>query len=39
MMMIDENRAGRMIEYDRTPQIFTNPKDKRTEAYVTGRFG
>jgi phosphate transport system ATP-binding protein len=39
MMMIDENRAGRMIEYDRTPNIFTNPKDKRTEAYVTGRFG
>jgi phosphate transport system ATP-binding protein len=39
MMMIDENRAGRMIEYDRTPQIFTNPKDNRTEAYVTGRFG
>ncbi len=39
MMMIDENRAGRMIEYDHTPVIFTNPKDKRTEAYVTGRFG
>jgi phosphate transport system ATP-binding protein len=39
MMMIDENRAGRMIEYDLTPVIFTNPKDKRTEAYVTGRFG
>ena len=39
MMMIDENRAGRMIEYDHTPIIFTNPKDKRTEAYVTGRFG
>jgi phosphate transport system ATP-binding protein len=39
MMMIDENRAGHMIEYDRTPVIFTNPKDKRTEAYVTGRFG
>jgi phosphate transport system ATP-binding protein len=39
MMMIDENRAGRMIEFDRTQTIFTNPKDKRTEDYVTGRFG
>jgi len=39
MMMIDENRAGRMIEYDRTNTIFMNPKDKRTEQYVTGRFG
>jgi phosphate transport system ATP-binding protein len=39
MMMIDENRSGRMIEYDRTEVIFTRPKDKRTEEYVTGRFG
>jgi len=39
MMMIDDNRAGRMIEYDDTRVIFTNPKDKRTEDYVTGRFG
>ena len=39
MMMIDENLSGRMIEYDRTEVIFTRPKDKRTEDYVTGRFG
>ncbi|SRR5581483_1012520 len=39
MMMIDENRSGRMIEFDQTQRIFTNPKDKRTEDYVTGRFG
>jgi phosphate transport system ATP-binding protein len=39
MMMIDEKRAGRMIEYNKTHIIFTNPKDKRTEEYVTGRFG
>jgi phosphate transport system ATP-binding protein len=39
MMMIDDNRAGRMIEFDATNTIFTNPKDKRTEDYVTGRFG
>jgi phosphate transport system ATP-binding protein len=39
MMMIDEQRAGRMIEYNQTNLIFTRPKDKRTEDYVTGRFG
>jgi phosphate transport system ATP-binding protein len=39
MMMIDEHRSGRMIEFDITQRIFTNPKDKRTEDYVTGRFG
>ena len=39
MMMIDDHRAGRLIEFDQTQVIFTNPKDKRTEDYVTGRFG
>jgi len=39
MMMIDDQRAGRMIEFGPTQKIFTNPKDKRTEDYVTGRFG
>jgi len=39
MMMIDEHRSGRMIEFNDTNVIFTNPKDKRTEDYVTGRFG
>lgn len=39
MMMIDENRAGQVIEYNETQTIFTRPKDKRTEDYVTGRFG
>jgi phosphate transport system ATP-binding protein len=39
MMMIDDQRAGRLIEFDRTNVIFTRPKDKRTEDYVTGRFG
>jgi phosphate transport system ATP-binding protein len=39
MMMIDDARAGRLIEYDTTNIIFTRPKDKRTEDYVTGRFG
>ena len=39
MMMIDDARAGRLVEYDATNVIFTRPKDKRTEDYVTGRFG
>jgi phosphate transport system ATP-binding protein len=30
---------GELIEFDRTEKIFTNPSDKRTEDYVTGRFG
>lgn len=30
---------GRLIEYDRTEKIFTNPSNKLTEEYVTGRFG
>lgn len=30
---------GQLIEFDATIEIFTNPKDKRTEDYITGRFG
>ncbi len=30
---------GELIEYGETKQIFENPKDKRTEDYITGRFG
>jgi phosphate transport system ATP-binding protein len=32
-------RTGILVEYDRTAKIFTTPADKRTEDYVTGRFG
>jgi phosphate transport system ATP-binding protein len=41
MMMLSANgeRSGTVIEYDVTNRIFTNPRDKRTEDYVTGRFG
>jgi phosphate transport system ATP-binding protein len=39
MMMMRPDRAGEMIEFDNTRIIFTKPKDKRTEDYVTGRFG
>jgi phosphate transport system ATP-binding protein len=34
-----KDRHGVLIEYDTTPKIFTHPSDKRTEDYVTGRFG
>ena len=34
-----DRRTGILVEYDDTPTIFTNPSDKRTEDYVTGRFG
>jgi phosphate transport system ATP-binding protein len=30
---------GRLVEYDQTPDMFTRPKDKLTEDYITGRFG
>jgi len=30
---------GELIEFGPTNQLFTNPKDSRTEAYITGRFG
>ncbi len=38
---VDERgaRVGRLVEFDRTEQIFTNPSDPRTEGYITGRFG
>ena len=32
-------RHGILVEYDQTTKVFTNPGDKRTEDYVTGRFG
>ena len=35
----EDRRTGILVEYDETPTIFTNPSDKRTEDYVTGRFG
>ena len=38
-MLAGEDRTGELIEFGETGQIFTNPKDHRTEDYVTGRFG
>jgi phosphate transport system ATP-binding protein len=39
MMLTDDRKAGTVIEYDQTKQLFTNPRDKRTEDYISGRFG
>jgi phosphate transport system ATP-binding protein len=38
---VDENnvRYGVLVEYDSTNKIFTSPSDKRTDDYITGRFG
>jgi len=39
--LLTENigEPAKLIEYDNTDKIFTNPSDKRTENYITGRFG
>jgi phosphate transport system ATP-binding protein len=38
-MLADERRIGELVEFGPTEQLFTNPTDKRTEDYITGRFG
>lgn len=38
-MMINDDRVGTLVEYASTKDLFANPKDKRTEDYITGRFG
>jgi phosphate transport system ATP-binding protein len=41
-VIVEEDGSGRrgiLVEYDATAKIFTTPSDKRTEDYVTGRFG
>jgi phosphate transport system ATP-binding protein len=35
----EKHRTGRVVEYDETEKIFTNPSDSRTEDYVTGKVG
>lgn len=39
VMMMAEDRAGELIEFGATGQVFTDPKEKRTEDYITGRVG
>ena len=36
---MDTDRAGYLVEYGQTNQLFTNPKNELTEQYITGRFG
>ncbi len=38
-LLSGEERYGRLVEYGPTQQIFTNPQDEQTEAYITGKFG
>jgi phosphate transport system ATP-binding protein len=38
-MLTDEKISGQLVEFGPTEQLFTNPKDKRTEDYISGRFG
>jgi phosphate transport system ATP-binding protein len=38
-LTVGPDRAGFLVEHGNTRQIFTNPMDERTEAYITGRFG
>ena len=38
-LMVEDQRIGMLVEYGESRQIFTNPTDERTEAYITGRFG
>ncbi|HEY0582436.1 MAG TPA: phosphate ABC transporter ATP-binding protein PstB [Chloroflexota bacterium] len=38
-MLAGEDRVGRLVEFGPTAAIFTNPTERRTEDYITGRFG
>jgi phosphate transport system ATP-binding protein len=38
-MLMGEDRAGELVEYGPTVEVFRNPRDRRTEDYITGRFG
>ena len=38
-LMVDDSRTGHLMEYGPTKEIFTKPKNKQTEDYITGRFG
>ena len=38
-LMVEDAKVGFLVEFGESRQIFTNPQDERTEAYITGRFG
>ncbi len=37
--LIDQSRCGFLVEYGNTEEVFLNPRDKRTEDYISGKFG
>jgi phosphate transport system ATP-binding protein len=37
--MVDDSRTGHLMEFGPTKELFTKPKNKQTEDYITGRFG
>jgi phosphate transport system ATP-binding protein len=39
MLMNPDDRCGELVEFSPTVELFNHPKDDRTEAYITGRFG
>jgi phosphate transport system ATP-binding protein len=39
MLMNTDNRYGELVEFASTADLFNHPRDSRTEAYITGRFG
>ena len=38
-LLSGEERIGELVEFGPTRDLFTTPKDERTESYITGRFG
>jgi phosphate transport system ATP-binding protein len=38
-MLAGDDGVGHLVEYGKTDELFTTPRDERTEAYITGRFG
>jgi phosphate transport system ATP-binding protein len=38
-MLAGDDGVGRLVEFGKTDDLFTLPRDPRTEAYITGRFG
>ena len=36
---MDSDRAGYLVEFSQTDELFTSPKNEMTEQYITGRFG
>ncbi len=38
-LLAGTDRVGRVVEFGKTADVFTNPRDERTEGYITGRFG